>query len=282
MANNLHFEISTQTHMSNHAMNSPHTHSHFEFFYLYDGECDFLIGDTIYNLKPGSAIMVNKGVPHQTSYVNADYHKRLCIEFSQDYCTEIFSAFSESWLNSAFFNNAYMLNEESRALVNDFASFIYVEKGKADFVSDSLIKMFLQTILFATIRNRNSIISKAIKNSEIHDLDIYSAIAYINKNFQHPISLNDIASAVHLNPAYLSTKFKNVVGTGYKEYLISLRISHAERQLLETKKSISEIATESGFSNSNYFGDAFFRVHNVSPSKFRALKGYVLDKKDEQ
>ena len=278
MANTVHFEISTQTHTSNHSMHSPHTHSHYEFFYLMDGECNFLIGDTIFNLKPGMVAVVNKDVPHQTSYINSNYHKRLCIEFSGNYCTELFSFFSEIWLNTAFFNNAFLLDSASREYIEAFAKQIYYEKEKSDFVSEAMVKLYLQELLFMTIRNRNSTISSNYKNAQIHDLDIHAAIAYINKNFQNSISLNDIANAVHLNPAYLSTKFKNVVGVGYKDYLISLRISYAERLLLETRKNISEISAESGFSNSNYFGDAFFRVHNVSPSKFRSLKGYILDK----
>ena len=48
--------------------------------------------------------------------------------------------------------------------------------------------------------------------------------------------------------------------------------------LLETGMSITEIAFECGYDNSNYYGDAFKKVNGVSPSTFRKLKGNIVDR----
>ena len=39
--------------------------------------------------------------------------------------------------------------------------------------------------------------------------------------------------------------------------------------LLETNKSITDIAFECGFNDSNYFGDAFRKAKGISPHKYR-------------
>ena len=51
-----------------------------------------------------------------------------------------------------------------------------------------------------------------------------------------------------------------MTGFGFKEYIINVRIKHACELLLNTNKSITTIAFECGFNDSNYFGDAFRRT----------------------
>ena len=87
------------------------------------------------------------------------------------------------------------------------------------------------------------------------------------------VTLDEIADMLHLNPSYFSKKFKAVNGFGFKEYLNTIRINHSEQLLLETDMSITEIALECGYDNSNYFGDAFKHLNHLSPTQFRKAKG---------
>lgn len=57
-----------------------------------------------------------------------------------------------------------------------------------------------------------------------------------------------------MSKSFLSKRFKTATGFGFKEYIINLRIQNACRLLLETNKSITDIAFECGFNDSNYFG----------------------------
>ena len=43
----------------------------------------------------------------------------------------------------------------------------------------------------------------------------------------------------------------------------------AANMLVETKDSITEIATYCGYQDSNYFGDVFKKIIGVSPNKYR-------------
>ena len=84
--------------------------------------------------------------------------------------------------------------------------------------------------------------------------------------------LEDMSDKFHISRSYLSKKFKAVTGFGFKEYIVNVRIKNACRLLLETNKSITDIAFECGFNDSNYFGDAFRHVKGVSPNKYRKNK----------
>ena len=54
------------------------------------------------------------------------------------------------------------------------------------------------------------------------------------------------------------------------EYLVLLRLKSAALELLSTQDSITEIALRNGFSDSNYFKDAFKKMYGVSPRAYRS------------
>ena len=71
------------------------------------------------------------------------------------------------------------------------------------------------------------------------------------RNFDQPITLNDVADQFFLSASYLSRHFKEQTGTGFNRYLMSIRLEHAMKDLLYTSHSISHIAMENGFPTRN-------------------------------
>ena len=53
------------------------------------------------------------------------------------------------------------------------------------------------------------------------------------------------------------------------EYLLDYRIQMAERLLRTTELPVTEIALQTGFSNSAYFTKVFRQLRGLSPSQFR-------------
>lgn len=79
-----------------------------------------------------------------------------------------------------------------------------------------------------------------------------------------------MADRAGLSPSYFSKKFRAVTGMGMKEYLSYVRLEHASKELQSTDHSITEVAINSGFSDSNYFKDAFKKMYGISPRAYRA------------
>ena len=101
------------------------------------------------------------------------------------------------------------------------------------------------------------------------DADILVATKYIYHNYKKPLSLEEVSAQAALSPTYFSKKFKQVTGMGFKEYLNFVRLKHAQTALLTTTNTITDIALESGFNDSNYFKDLFKRVYGKSPREYR-------------
>ena len=103
------------------------------------------------------------------------------------------------------------------------------------------------------------------KNTEI----VKNAIQYISRNFSTPLTLEAVASFVHLNPAYFSTLFKQSTGSTFKEYLNMVRIEEAKRLLNNTDYSLIDIAIAIGYDNQSYFSKVFKKYTGLSPTKYR-------------
>lgn len=103
------------------------------------------------------------------------------------------------------------------------------------------------------------------KNSEI----IKKAIQYISKNFASPLTLEEVAKHVHLNPAYFSTLFKQSNGSSFKEYLNMVRIEESKRLLQNTDYSLIDIAIATGFEDQSYFSKVFKKYTGLTPKQFR-------------
>lgn len=103
------------------------------------------------------------------------------------------------------------------------------------------------------------------KNQDI----IKKAILYISEHFNTPLTLEDVASYVHLHPSYFSTLFKQVTGSSYKEYLNMVRVEESKRLLSATDFSILNIAIAVGFEDQSYFSKVFKKYTGQTPKQFR-------------
>lgn len=93
--------------------------------------------------------------------------------------------------------------------------------------------------------------------------------AFLAENYKDDISTADIGRAISLHPNYAMTLFRRECGMSIWQYLIRLRLSHAQLMLLTTDKTVLAIALESGFGSLARFYAAFTRECAMSPGEFR-------------
>ena len=109
------------------------------------------------------------------------------------------------------------------------------------------------------------------ENQNKSKMPIRIAKKYIQENFDSPITLEEVAEAISLSPAYLSTLFKKEIGIKFSDYLISCRMEKAKQLLKESGESMQIIAEQVGYSDAKYFSKTFFKTVGLKPSEYRKL-----------
>ncbi len=98
---------------------------------------------------------------------------------------------------------------------------------------------------------------------------VRQAMAYIHEHYAEPISRADLAQRVALSEDYLTACFRKELGVTPIAYINRYRVNQAQQLLLDTRKSVTEIALEVGFSDSGYFSRVFRREVGLSPTDYR-------------
>lgn len=171
-------------------------------------------------------------------------------------------------------------NVKSRAIeLCSLLSRTAIEGGAA---SDSILKInnqFLKSL--QQITNIDSLCFKLQETVEVFTESMFNyipsknhemmkkAMLFISNNFAKNITLEDVASHVHLNPAYFSSIFKQSSRSTFKEYLNMVRVEESKRLLANTDYSIINIAIATGFEDQSYFSKVFKKYTGLTPKQYR-------------
>jgi YesN/AraC family two-component response regulator len=93
--------------------------------------------------------------------------------------------------------------------------------------------------------------------------------AFIMRNSQKKILLDDVAKFVFLSPKYLSRVFKDEMGIGFKEFVLNSKINEAKKVLSDTEKTINEISYGLGYKNTESFIKIFKKETGLTPTEYR-------------
>lgn len=95
------------------------------------------------------------------------------------------------------------------------------------------------------------------------------ALSYIQVHYAEKITLEDIASEVHISTRECNRMFRKYLNMSPISYMLSVRLSHAVRMLCNTEKTVFEIAVENGYSCSSQFSKHFRDCYDITPSEYR-------------
>lgn len=94
-------------------------------------------------------------------------------------------------------------------------------------------------------------------------------LSYIKEHYRENIGANEIAEALGISYSYTRKIFKEHAGVSPSDYIHQLRIQDAKRILMESSKSVIQIAEEVGYNNDQSFLRAFKKWVGMSPAVYR-------------
>lgn len=233
--------------------NEKHYHNLFEIYYITEGACTYFINNKSYNLVAGDIILIPSGTIHNAEYKIAN-HTRLLINCSNRFIPASVRPLLPQMIY--LYRNPVIADE-----IADLFLKIEQEYTMNDEIHEEILSCYTHMLFFTLARN----IKTKEHISTTHDY-IEKSAEYMQKNFTTDITLTDIAKMYGVTPVHFSRTFKKETGFGFSEYLNILRLQKAETMLKSgVKKTITEIAGECGFTDSNYFSVKFKKMYGKSP-----------------
>ena len=94
-------------------------------------------------------------------------------------------------------------------------------------------------------------------------------IDYVQKNYTHTLTLEQMARDLGYNYTYLSAYFNHSLHTGFQGFINQYRISHAAALLQGSSLPITQVAEQCGFGTIRSFNSVFLKEKGMTPSAFR-------------
>lgn len=154
------------------------------------------------------------------------------------------------------------LSKADIVMVTAFQNFEYAHAAIKLGVVDYITKPVIEEDLVKVLNNYSQLIR--------YSNQIQQSLKLIHQNYEEKITLNYLASKIHINPAYLSRKFQEEVGVGFSEYVNHYRLMMAKKMLIDKPEaSIGEISEKCGFNSQHYFSQMFRKETGLSPREYR-------------
>lgn len=249
-----------------------HAHQDFtELTYILSGTSKYRIDDIYYDVKAGDMIVCNPGVFHQNMLLEGE---EPLVEFCTGFTDFQFKNMPENTIQLSNQGHVVHLNSEAKREISRLCYDMLAENeagqiGKYFMLKAQLIQMLM--LLMREVIESPKIVQKGC-NFETYSKSyaVKRIINYLMENYEHKISLDQIAHNMYLSPVYISKIFKEETGESPINYLIKIRLEKAKEILTEREGgSIKNIANEIGYDDVYHFSKLFKKYFGISPQNYR-------------
>lgn len=248
-----------------------HLHHAIEIIYLLEGNLTVTVESTVRQYHAGECILVNADIIHSTK----------CTAPNKAILFQIPLSFLSMYIPDADQLVFNLDNPEGsdirRTKLDIFKDTLLQMQIANDIRPDGFILRFnslLFEILFQLFHNFSVRVvhsNQSQRNKDRVRLD--TILDYINKNYKHHISIEEIAGVAYLQSGYFCRFFKKCMGITFLEYQNELRLSYIYQDIISTDDSIKDILERHGFTNYKLFRRMFFEHFEATPTEVRKMRG---------
>lgn len=254
-------------------INEWHWHDEFQFCIIEEGHVIITVEQKNYKLNKGEGIFINSGILHTTRCISSSPAKYLCINMHPSFL---------SFFRGNIIEQKYILPylemkepvvvilkpenpQHNKILESQKKIQFFMEKKYYGYELDIYIEMMkIWRILILT---KNT--SQKYHSFIFHHKEIKEIISFIQENYSKHISLDDISSHIHMSKSWCCRIFKQALHCTILQYLTEIRIKKSMTLLLSTDLTVTEIAYNTGFSDTSYFIKKFNETVHMTPRAYR-------------
>lgn len=241
-----------------------HWHTSVEIFAVLEGTLTFYLNEEAHPLGPGEFVIINSNEIHSIHAPERNQTAVLQIPLNQfeDYFT------AQRYIRFAR-NGMGRREEEDRELAGTIRKLYHVYASGGNGYEYKMMALFYEVLyLLVTNYRETEVCKKEIQYSR-HLGALGRITSYMREHYAEELRLSEVAERFGYSPEYLSRMFKKYAKVNFKTYMQDIRSSYAYRDLMNTDKTIAQIALEHGFCGSRAFSKEFYKRYGLMPSAAR-------------
>ena len=237
-----------------------HWHTSIEIFAVMEGHLEFFMNKEEYPLKAGEQLIINSNEIHSIHAAERNKTVVLQIPLKQ----------FENYFTAQRFIRFRSQDAEADGKLASLIKKLYKVYTERDTGYEFRTMSLFYEIMYMLVKNYRltEAHEKEIRHSR--KLDTLSKITtYMREHYKEDLKLSDLAATFGYSDAYLSRMFQKYAKINYKTYLQDIRMAYAYRDLMNTDRTISQIALDNGFCSSRGFSGEFQKRYGILPSEMR-------------
>ena len=242
-----------------------HSHAVYELLYIKKGTVSLVIEGKKIRISDGSVIFIIPSEKHKlVSMTNKEF----------EYCS---LAFDKTVFGNDenpcrnFFDNILInrfLNLPER-LLNRFSQLCTEKEIGAPGYEVMQYAFLYQVFSHIVSTNQYQLITIIQKQIKYNISAVQVVIDYVQKNYMEILNFDELLKLTNYSKSHFCKIFKETTGMNLTEYINKYRIERACLELQFTTKNITEIATQTGFNNIQYFSRVFKEFMNCTPKQYQ-------------
>lgn len=244
--------------------------------FIISGDRKIITPKGIYFSHAGDIGVMDMGVYHKTSSVSNQPYERYGVKFTPKMVGNLIQTIGNENFQDFISHGGYHLKPETQQKVRQIYEDMIEEYEHYTHTSELLLEGMLNRLLI-TIMREGILYSSSHIALNTTDETILDVLSYLDLHYTENPSICELAEVAGLSEPQFMKRFKAAVGSSYKTYLNCYKVRQAQNLLVNTTYSVSEIAEELGFCNSNYFSNVFHSIAKISPTAFRKSMSSPLE-----
>ncbi len=255
-----------------------HYHNYIEILYSIEGEYDVVISGRHYTFGVADMLIINSKEVHQINAISPHGGSYFVLRFEPEILySSMFHNHREYRyvLPFLFENDSHQKVISAKDLKDTFLptllyeiydEFEHKEYGYEFALKNDIGRIFLWLLRYFYKSGAGYTIP-AVQDEMMKRLQ--PAFAYVLEHYDDEIKTEEMATLCNMSFSYFSRVFNQQMKMNFNEYVNRIRLMEAEKLLVSTTMTVTEIASAVGLSTTSYFIKLFKEHKDVTPKQFR-------------
>lgn len=256
-----------------------HFHYYIELLYALSGTYRVYLNGIYHEFNAGDLVLINSKEIHQIDALSPQGGTYLVIRFLPELIYDSMSQHhlqlkyvlpftSEQVTYEKIFRNLTLSASPIPHLLQEIMTEIREEPyGYELAIKNDIERIFLWILRYWHFNEKELIWENHSEQQLLVQLS--PALNYMTIHFDQSITATEMADLCHLSSSYFSRTFNRLMNMNFSEYLNYIRIKEAEKLLISTSLTITEISMNVGFNSTSYFIKLFKQYKYISPKQYR-------------